>query len=192
MSKSVGLPRPRNVTTPSEWTSEDPITGDLLAWIQEAVKRIAASARDLTEAQVRTPVAASGWTILGLANHVRDSSTFWLGNVIAGVPIAIEDQPWDNDPRTPAREVIADLVGSVERSCAAVRRVRHDATPGWWPDGAWGGYRQTTVRGVLLHLLNDNAAHAGHMDIVRERIDGAVWNFSHDALRAPGGGLSVG
>lgn len=169
----------------SEGSGKNSITGELLGWIKETSKRIAGSASGLTEAQLRTPVAASGWTIVGLVGHVRQSSAFWLGNVVAGVPVSMGDGSWDNDPESSAREVISELVTSVERSCAAVRDVRHHAPPGWWPEGAWDGYRQTTVRGVLLHLLNDNAAHAGQLDIVRERIDGGVWDYSIDAVRVP-------
>jgi hypothetical protein len=38
---------------------------------------------------------------------------------------------------------------------------------------------------VLLHLLNDNAAHTGHMDIARERLDGGVWDHRRDGIRRP-------
>ncbi|CCH69612.1 hypothetical protein BN10_270002 [Phycicoccus elongatus Lp2] len=53
------------------------------------------------------------------------------------------------------------------------------------PEGAWGGYRQDSVRGVLLHLLKDNAAHSGQLDVVREGIDGAVWDFAIGGVRRP-------
>ena len=40
----------------------------------------------------------------------------------------------------------------------------------WYPDDleAW------SVRGVLLHLIEETARHAGHADIVREALDGAT------------------
>lgn len=33
------------------------------------------------------------------------------------------------------------------------------------------------MRWVLIHMLEDTVRHAGHMDIVRELIDGAVGRY---------------
>jgi hypothetical protein len=38
---------------------------------------------------------------------------------------------------------------------------------------AWFG-EQVTMRWVLIHMVEETARHAGHMDILRELIDGAV------------------
>ncbi|WP_407674660.1 hypothetical protein [Phycicoccus elongatus] len=38
---------------------------------------------------------------------------------------------------------------------------------------------------MLLHLLKDNAAHSGQLDVVREGIDGAVWDFAIGGVRRP-------
>ena len=38
---------------------------------------------------------------------------------------------------------------------------------------AWHG-ATVSLRWVLIHMLEDTARHAGHMDIVRELIDGAT------------------
>ena len=43
-----------------------------------------------------------------------------------------------------------------------------------------------------MHLLNDNAAHTGHLDIAREQIDGAVWDFTLGRVRQPDKALTVG
>ncbi len=37
-----------------------------------------------------------------------------------------------------------------------------------------------TVRWVLAHLIEETARHAGHADIVRESIDGAIGNGQAD------------
>jgi hypothetical protein len=41
------------------------------------------------------------------------------------------------------------------------------------------------VLGVLLHLLADNAAHAGQLSIVRELADGGVWDYAIGGVRVP-------
>ncbi|MEV0842117.1 DinB family protein [Actinocatenispora sera] len=164
----------------------DPVTTELLGWIQQATDRIGRSTDGLTEAQVRTPAARSGWSIAGLVGHVHDSTWFWLHHVIAGNPMQFgEDDGWDNDPALPFPELVARLRGDTARGCAAVAALASTDAPGWWPEGAWGGYRQDTVRGVLVHLLNDNAAHTGHLDLAREAIDGGVWDYGIDGVRLP-------
>jgi hypothetical protein len=32
-----------------------------------------------------------------------------------------------------------------------------------------------TVREVILHVLTETSGHAGHLDVVRELIDGRTW-----------------
>lgn len=168
-------------------THQDPVTGELLGWIQQATERIRGSVDGLTEAQVRTPAAPSGWTIAGLVGHVHDSTWFWLHHVIAGNPMSFrDDDEWDNDPDCGLPELLARLRDDTARGCAAVAQVASTDAPGWWPEGAWGGYRQDTVRGVLVHLLNDNAAHTGQLDLAREAIDGGVWDYAINGIRRPG------
>jgi uncharacterized damage-inducible protein DinB len=164
----------------------DPVTTELLGWIQQATDRICRATEGLTEEQVRTPAAPSGWSIAGLVGHVHDSTWFWLHHVIAGNPMQFrEDDGWDNDPDLPFRELLARLRDDTARGCATVAALASTDAPGWWPEGAWGGYRQDTVRGVLVHLLNDNAAHTGHLDLAREAIDGGVWDYAINGVRRP-------
>ncbi|WP_154794615.1 DinB family protein [Occultella kanbiaonis] len=163
----------------------DPVTIELLDWIQHTTEHIRGSAQGLTEDQVRAPAAPSGWSIAGLVGHVRDSTGFWLHNVVAGHPMDFqEDTAWDNDPDVPFATLLEDLrrtTGAEAR--AAVEHIASGSAPLWWPEGAWGGYRQSTVRGVLLHVFNDNAAHTGQLDIAREQIDGGVWDFGRNGVR---------
>ncbi len=37
-----------------------------------------------------------------------------------------------------------------------------------------GTARQTTLRWVVLHLIEETARHVGHMDITRELVDGQI------------------
>jgi uncharacterized damage-inducible protein DinB len=138
----------------------------------------------LEEDQLRARLLPSGWSMLGLLEHVRDSTYFWLHHVLLGHAAEFdEDEGWDNDPARPAAEVVAGFEASYLAAVASVRHLDADAAPGWWPQGAWGGYRQNTVLGVLLHLFADNAAHAGQLSIVRELTDGGVWDYGINGVR---------
>jgi hypothetical protein len=44
---------------------------------------------------------------------------------------------------------------------------------------AWFG-EPVTLRWVPIHMIEETARHAGHMDIVRELIDGATGDFPRD------------
>ena len=41
---------------------------------------------------------------------------------------------------------------------------------------AWFG-QEVTLRWVLIHLIEETARHCGHLDILRELIDGATGDF---------------
>ena len=177
--------RPRDMTQTT--TSLDPVTEELLGWVRHSTERVCRSVEGLTDAQVREPAAPSGWSIAGLVGHVHACTWFWLHHVAAGHPTTLdEDARWDNDPELSVAELLHQLRRDTARACAAVEPLAGDAAPGWWPEGAWGGYRQETIRGVLLHLLYDNAAHTGHLDLARENLDGGVWDYGRSAVRRPG------
>jgi hypothetical protein len=56
-------------------------------------------------------------------------------------------------------------------------RRRHtplDAAPARWPD-EWAGWRLADLRAVIVHVITGTACHAGHLDVVRELIDGRTW-----------------
>ena len=52
---------------------------------------------------------------------------------------------------------------------------RHYAAPSRWPEDLFGGWRLHSVREIILHVMTETAGHAGHLDAVRELIDGRQW-----------------
>jgi hypothetical protein len=60
-----------------------------------------------------------------------------------------------------------------EADCAAsdavIARTPPTGRPAWWPDGM--GPVQS-AREIVLHAVTETATHAGHLDIVRESLDG--------------------
>ena len=84
----------------------------------------------LDDAQLRATPLPSGWSMLGLLGHVRDSTHFWLHHVLLGHPTELdEDEAWDDDPALPAAEVVAGFVASYVADVAAARGLAADSAP---------------------------------------------------------------
>jgi hypothetical protein len=130
----------------------------------------------LDDASLRRSVLPTGWTCLGLVQHLtRDDERFWFCHVVAGEPMAADEpSAWVVDDRTPAHEVLERYRRQVERSNEIAAVTELDAPPRFWPD-FFGTWRLPDFRAVLLHVLTETATHAGHLDAARELLDGRTW-----------------
>jgi hypothetical protein len=86
---------------------------------------------------------------------------------------------WDSDPdwefRTAADDEPAELFRlyrvACERSRAAVDEVRDLDVMSKTPNRRGEHF---SLRWILIHMIEETARHAGHADLLRESIDGAV------------------
>lgn len=135
----------------------------------------------LTREQLAQTLAPSSLTLAGLLNHLALVEDTWFRERFAGLP---EDDlwaghDWDADPdmefRT-ATELEPDALRDRYRTaCARSREVVAGA-------GSLDRLSVKTsrsgnhwdLRWILLHMLEETARHAGHADLLRESIDGAV------------------
>ncbi len=88
-----------------------------------------------------------------------------------------EDNP-EADMRAEPRETTAEILEYYGRARAAADRVideldLDDVGTAWFGDAV-------SMRWVLIHMVEETARHAGHMDIVRELIDGATGDHPRD------------
>jgi hypothetical protein len=129
----------------------------------------------LDEIQIRRPMVASGTNLLGLVKHLGGAEYGWFC-VTFGRPVGPMPFDWDLDPesdmRAEADETTADILAFYARACAAadaaIAEIDLAATgPGWSGD-------TVSMRWVLVHMIAETARHAGHMDILRELLDGAT------------------
>jgi len=132
---------------------------------------------DLDDEALRRPVLPSGWNCLGLVHHLAlDVEKFWFRAVVAGERPAIEEilasgDAWKPAAEMPAQEIFALYRKECELADALLAGADPEASPAWWPD-FFGGWRYDTLREVVLHVITETATHAGHLDAVRELIDG--------------------
>ncbi|MDX8031593.1 DinB family protein [Lentzea sp. BCCO 10_0856] len=128
-------------------------------------------AEGLTEEQLRRPMVASGTSILGLIQHLAEAERGWFGHHLGGTD-------WDEAAELgmavpagrSAEEVIAEYRAAIEASDRAI-------TAAGGPEVLMAipidGHRKS-LRWLLAHMTTETARHAGHADIIRERIDGAT------------------
>lgn len=128
----------------------------------------------LTEEQLRTAKLPSGWSPIAAIHHLaHDVERFWFVGAVAADPSITGGNfvdGWDVSTVTSA-EVIAGYRAAIDESNRIIAATSLDAAPQWWPD-FFGDFRMGTLAEIILHALNDTAAHAGQLDAVRELIDG--------------------
>jgi uncharacterized damage-inducible protein DinB len=132
----------------------------------------------LDDAALRRPVLPSGWSPLGLVQHLTlDVEHFWFEVVVAGLPLRTPDgaSAWQVGPEVPASAVLAAYRHATEGADAVIAATPLDAPPRWWPTDLADGWRLHSLREVLLHVLTETACHAGHLDAARELLDGRQW-----------------
>lgn len=129
----------------------------------------------LDDAALTSVVAPSGWTMTRLLNHLAfDDEMFWIQAVLGEDPSAIDalHDGWRSVPMTGA-EAVETYRRQIARSDDVLAGVDLDAPPRWWPPAeVVGGGRMSDGREVLLRVLVETSVHAGHLDIVRELMDG--------------------
>jgi uncharacterized damage-inducible protein DinB len=111
-----------------------------------------------------------------LLAHLRLNEEYWFGTVVDGQPDAWRevlrsdpDAEFKQGMRTPLPDLIAEYAAQCEASRQIVaKRELHDEVP--LPNDRRG--RSVNVRWVLLHMIEETARHAGHLDLVRELTDG--------------------
>ncbi len=115
-------------------------------------------------------------TIGGVVNHMRWVEHSWVENRFIDGPDlgpwteASPDQEFIDGASTSLDEVLQDYVAQARRTDTIVNRHGLDdrsALP------LSNGVRPT-LRWVLLHLIEENARHNGHLDILRELLDGTT------------------
>ena len=129
----------------------------------------------LDDAELRTSRLPSGWTPLELLQHLVFVERRWLVWGFRGQPMA---DPWGD--RRDGRWHVADdvrlpdLVRALHEQATISREIveAHDLDEVGQPGERWSGDPPATLERILLHLVQEYARHAGHLDIVRELVDG--------------------
>ncbi|HEY3015135.1 MAG TPA: DinB family protein [Nocardioides sp.] len=134
----------------------------------------------LTDDQLREPVLPSGWTPVGMVLHLAVMERFWFQRVMTGRSSRF---PWPDDrggdervePFTtghPAADVL-DFYREQGRIADRVMAETPLSTPPALTDLPPAlAVLATNLHTIALHVLEETARHAGHLDAARELLDG--------------------
>jgi uncharacterized damage-inducible protein DinB len=158
-------------------TPDDQLLLDFLAAQRAAVLAIVAG---LDEEAWHRPVLPSGWTPAGMVEHLGGAEWHWFQGVTTGARPELPGDTDDAEPYDPtaafvtdepSHEVIAFYREQCARSDAVLARTPLSARP----LGRHGDPDQdepADVRWIVLHVIEETARHAGHLDAARELLDG--------------------
>jgi uncharacterized damage-inducible protein DinB len=134
---------------------------------------------DLADDDLRRPMTQSGTNLLGLVKHLAAVEYGWFCDTFGRTtePLPFDDDP-DADLRVRADETTEDVLAFYARARAAADQAI-DELDMESTGTAWFG-DTVTLRWVLIHMVEETARHAGHVDIIRELIDGMTGDHRPD------------
>ena len=153
----------------------------LLAALQYQRASVRSIMNGLSEEHWHTSVVPSGWTPAEFVTHLGGAERNWTCEVILdhdpGHPF---DDDFDDEPYDPAAPFITDWPSSKVLAYYRDQTQQTDAMLAVTPLGSAPRGRHGTgdtdqphsVREIVLHLIEETAAHSGHLEIARELLDG--------------------
>lgn len=158
---------------------DDAAKANLYNYLKHEREAVLAKLDGLSEYDIRRPLTVTGTNLLGLVKHLATWEARYLGEVF-NRPFPEPLPRWDVEVERLAdmwateHESRSDVVGRYRRvwehSDETVAALALDATGcvAWWGDA------EVPLFNILVHLLAETSRHAGHADILREELDGAV------------------
>ncbi|MGW2706470.1 DinB family protein [Streptomyces sp. NPDC001340] len=170
-------------------TGSDP-KADFQVYLQDARDVLLWKLEGLSEYDVRRPLTPTGTNLLGLVKHLTGAEALYFGACFGrpfdGAPLWITgDAEPDADLWARPDESREEIVGRYREAWA-----HSDETIASLPLDAVGRLpgdtgTELTLHRILTHMIAESQRHAGHADIVRELIDGAVGQRRNGLNTAP-------
>jgi uncharacterized damage-inducible protein DinB len=133
-------------------------------------------ATGLTDEQARRSLMPSELTtVAGLVSHLTLVEQYWFGQVHDN-----QEDPWEEQLKAdrdaefraalsiPLDQLIADYEAECQRSRDVVAKLDLDAT------GTTAKGQSVNLRWTLIHMIEETGRHAGHLDLLRELLDGST------------------
>jgi len=144
----------------------------LLSFLNYLRGTVAAKAEGVDEQLARTPGVPSGTSLLGLIKHLTAAELNWFVRGYAGADIEIADLSMRLDEDESGVGVLAAYREAIARANEVIDGA--DELSSLAARGTGRTPQPHTLRWILVHMIEETARHAGHADILREQMDGAV------------------
>ena len=150
---------------------ERDMLGGFLDWYRVVVEH---KVQGLSLEDATRSMTPSGLSPLGVVAHLASVEIGWFVETVAGEPV---DPIWDDHGsfRLLPGDTVESVLAEYRDACARSRAIA-DATPSLDSlSAAADRYRgNVSLRWVLMHMIEETARHAGHLDLMREQIDGQL------------------
>lgn len=146
-------------------------------WLDFYRETVLLKVAGLTGAQLaERAVPPSSLSLVGVVRHLTKVERYWLRTVLHGLDLhghySTRERP-DADTEDASADTAATDIETFEQELVLTRAALAD----WAGDlvspvtGRRHG-RELNLRWILTHLIEEYARHLGHMDLLREAIDG--------------------
>jgi uncharacterized damage-inducible protein DinB len=145
------------------------LTG-FLDWYRAVVER---KVEGLSVDEASRRMTSSGLTPLGVVKHLTWVERHWFRRRFAGEDLDLYSGP-DNAPTFEVRssDSVERVVAGYRAATDESRAVTASAALDDVAVATHPLFGAVTLRWILVHLLEETARHAGHLDVMREAIDG--------------------
>jgi len=154
---------------------EREMLGGFLDWQRATVE---AKVDGLSLEDASRPMTPSGLSLLGVVKHLGWVEYYWFRWVLAGEEVEPPPREDGNNAvqfRVETEDSVDSVLAFYRSECAHARRVTAAAAtleqPGVRASRIMG---TVSLRWILIHMVEETARHAGHMDLMREAIDGST------------------
>ncbi len=162
--------RDSGVTDPAPYGDE---RTTLMGFLQRQRDLVAWKLSKASDDGLRSVGTPTGLTLHGIVRHLENVERSWFREVFAGetdVNYDWTDEDPDGEFQVPPSVGMAHLLTSYQEECA-----RCDAVINAAPSLDKGStQRGMSLRWIILHMIEETARHLGHVDILREQVDGMV------------------
>jgi hypothetical protein len=145
-----------------------------LDWYRAVVER---KVDGLTLDDAKRVMTPTGMSALGILKHLGWVERGWFRETFSGEDVDSIDVDGDNSaefaigPDDTVASVVAFYRAEVDQS----KRVVHEAPSLDAVSAAATDYNEhVSLRWIMVHMVEETARHAGHLDLIREQIDGQI------------------
>ena len=148
----------------------------LVGWLDLQRALVPWKCEGLTDADAHRPLLATSplMTVAGIVSHLRWAENTWFEVLFLGRPAdgpQFQEEPEDADMMVEGVR-LAQLLDEYHRQCAISNEIISSHAldePGRHPDFTSAS---ASLRWMLIHMVEETARHVGHLDLLRELLDG--------------------